>query len=129
MNAVRVFAVALAAVGVCGCGGSPQPTLAGGKPVAHWVEELKSPDPRHRKEAVEKLGNVGPADPAAFPAVCGALKDPDPTIRREAVLAVLKFGETAREAGTFLEEVRKNDRDARVREAAGRALEKLRSTN
>jgi HEAT repeat protein len=126
MSTVRLFAAVLVAVWACGCSGPPHPTLAGSKPVGHWVDELKSPDPKHRKEAVAKLGNVGTADPAAFPAVCGALKDADPKVRREAVLAVLKFGETAREAVPLLEDVRKNDRDPQVREAAARALEKLR---
>ena len=125
MSAVRLFAVALGAVWVGGCGGPAPPTLAGGKPVGHWVEELTSPDPQHRRVAVEKLGNVGLADPAAFPAVCGALADADPKVRREAVLAVLKFGEVAREAAPRLDELRKNDRDFRVRESAGRALEAL----
>jgi HEAT repeat protein len=126
MSAVRLFVVALVAVWACGCGGAPQPTLAGGKPVGHWVEQLKSPDPKHRKEAVVKLGNVGAADPAAFLAVCGALKDADPKVRHEAVLALMKFGETAREAVPLLEDVRKNDRDPQVRQSATQALEKLR---
>jgi HEAT repeat protein len=127
MNAVRFCAVALVAVWTCGCGGSSPPTLAGGKPVSHWVGELKNPDPKHRREAVEKLGNVGLADPEAFPAVCAAFQDADPRVRCAAVLAVLKFGETAREAVPLLEDLRKRDRDPRVREFANRALERLRS--
>src|SRR5689334_10868552 len=82
---------------VTGCGHAP-PTLAGGKPVSYWVEELKNPDPKLRKTAVAKLGNVGSTDPAAFPAVCEALKDSDAAVRREAILALVKFGAAAREA-------------------------------
>lgn len=121
-------AVAVACLLACGCGGSTVPTMAGGKPVGHWVDELKSPDPKHRKEAVEKLGNVGPADPAAFPAVCGALKDPDPRVRREAILAVVKFGPSAGQAAPSLTELSRADPDKGVREYATRALDRIKST-
>lgn len=125
MRAVRLSAVAVMAAWACGCAGETRPTMAGGKPVTHWVEELKGPDPKHRKEAVEKLGNVGPSDPAAFPAVCGALKDADPGVRCEAVLAVLKFGDAAREAIPTLADLRDHDRDRKVRTYATKALELL----
>src|SRR5881227_3285521 len=46
---------------VSGCN-KERPSLAGGKPVRHWVEALKEPDVKRRKTAVNKLGNVGPAD-------------------------------------------------------------------
>ena len=107
-----------------GCG-KRQPMVAGGKPVAAWVEALRDPDPGVRKQAAFKLGNVGPADPATLPALIGALKDPDPAVRCEAILAVLKCGPGAREAAPALTELRQHDRDARVRDYAARALEKL----
>ena len=59
-----------------------QPTLAGGKPVTHWTTAIRDPDPKVRKEAAAKLGNVGPADPSALPALMGALKDPAAMVRR-----------------------------------------------
>ena len=127
MTATRLVPAACLVAWACGCGGKAAPTMAGGKPVSHWVEELRSPDPKHRKEAVEKLGNVGPADPVAFPAVCGALKDTDPRVRCEAILAVLKFDTAAKESVPLLDDLRKNDRDARVREYAARAVERLQS--
>ena len=102
-----------------------RPTLAGGKPVGHWTAALRDPDARVRKEAAFKLGNVGPADPAALPALTGALKDPDPGVRREAILALLKFGPAAREAAPALAQMRQHDRDAQVRSYAARAVEKL----
>jgi HEAT repeat protein len=117
--------VVLAAT-VAGCGKPPAPTLAGGKPVAHWVEAARGPDPRARKEAVFKLGNVGPADPTAFPAVTGALRDANPIVRREAILALLKFGPQAREAVPTLEELVHRDPDDRVRTSAAKALARLR---
>ena len=102
-----------------------EPTLAGGKPVSHWVQALQSPDARLRKQAAFKLGNVGPADPTALPALIGALKDRDAGVRREAILAVLKCGPTARDAIPALSDLRKNASDAQTRTLSSKALEKL----
>jgi len=120
-----LFTALVAACLAGGCGKSP-PTTAGGKPVAHWVGALRDPDPRVRKKAARKLGNVGPSDPAALPALVGALKDADPGVRRESVLALLKFGPAGGEAGPALEEAGQKDPDPTVRAYAVRALEKLR---
>jgi HEAT repeat protein len=109
---------------LAGCGGAT-PTMAGGKPVAHWVEQMRSPDARARKRAVEKLGNVGPADPAALPAVLAALKDVDAAVRGAAVLALMKFGPEARQAADTLAELRQRDRSPQVRDYAARALKKI----
>ena len=99
--------------------------LAGGRPVSHWVEALKSPDAKQRKTAVTKLGNVGPADEAVLPALLGALNDADAAVRREAILALMKYGPGAREAVPRLTDLRQSDRDAQVRTLAAKALEKL----
>jgi HEAT repeat protein len=108
-----------------GCGPS-LPTLAGGKPVSYWIEALQDPDAKVRKNAVFKLGNVGPADAAVFPALREALKDPDARVRREAILGLMKYGPGAQEAVPILIELQRDDRDAQVRSCAARALEKLR---
>ena len=125
MNHVKLLVVSGMVVGLCGCAAKATPTLAGGKPVSHWVENLKNPDPKIRKDAVEKLGNVGGADPAAFPAVCGALSDADPKVRCEAILAVVKFDKTAREIIPRLEVMHRSDVSSQVRDYAGRALKRL----
>jgi HEAT repeat protein len=117
-----VAMVVLAAL-LSGCG-QPLPTQAGGKPVSYWVQALQNPDPKVRRMAVFKLGNVGPADAAALPAVQGALKDRDPRVRGEAILALMKFGADARTALQALNELR-HDRDGQVRADAARAVEKL----
>jgi HEAT repeat protein len=121
---MRLVAIGLLAAGLCGCSRSP-PSLAGGKPTAHWVQALHGPDVQQRRKAVEKLGNVGPADPAALPAVLGALQDPSASVRGEAVLALMKFGPAAKSALPALAELSQRDRDAQVRAAAARALEQL----
>jgi HEAT repeat protein len=107
-----------------GCG-QAQPTLAGGKPVSHWLKALQGPDPKVRKTAVTKLGNVGTADPAALPAVIGSLKDPDAGVRCAAILALVRSGPAAGEAIPTLAEMQRDDRDAQVRSYAAQALEKL----
>jgi HEAT repeat protein len=120
-----VLLAGLTTTALFGCG-KAEPTLAGGKPIAYWVDALKASDPRVRKEAAFKLGNAGPIEPIVFPAVLAALKDADPQVRGEAIRAVVKFGPTAREAVSSLEEMRRQDNDARVRQAAARAVEALR---
>jgi HEAT repeat protein len=103
-----------------------EPTLSGGKPVSHWVEALRtSTDAKVRKEAAFKLGNVGPADPTACPALVGALKDRDAAVRSEVVLALVKFGSAAHEAVPVLTNLRDHDPDPKVRSYAARALEKI----
>ena len=111
---------------VCGFGcGKARPILAGGKPVSHWTAALRDTNPKVRKEAAAKLGNVGPADPSALTALSGALHDPDAAVRREVIVALVKCGPAAREAVPALEEMRRRDRDPQVRDYAGRALDAL----
>src|ERR1700682_37907 len=107
-----------------GCG-KTHPTLAGGKPVEHWVQALRDPDARVRKEAASKSGNAGPASSAVLPALIAALKDPDAKVRCEVILALVKFGPDASEAVPILTELQKSDSDARVRSYSAEALEKI----
>jgi HEAT repeat protein len=125
MRSWWLIGMVLASVCCGGCGES-RPTLAGGKPVAYWVSALHDPDAGVRKKAAFKLGNVGPADPAALPALRGALEDRDAAVRCEAILALLKYGPAAREAVPALEEMQRRDPSARVRQYAAKAVEKLR---
>jgi HEAT repeat protein len=111
-----------------GCGQAP-PTVAGGKPVSYWVEALHDHDVKLRKRAAFALGNVGPSDAAALPALVGALKDADAGVRCEAILALLKCGDEAKEAVPALTEVQAQDRDVKVRAYAAKALERLQRTD
>jgi HEAT repeat protein len=103
------------------CGQAP-PRMKGGK----WARALCDPDARMRKQAAFTLGNIGPSDPAALPALIGALRDADAGVRAEAILALVKYGAGAQEAVPSLTEVQRNDPDPKVREYAGKALLKLR---
>jgi vesicle coat complex subunit len=114
------------AIAVCASGcHDPQPTLSGGKPVSHWVEALRHPDAKVRKEAAFKLGNVGSSDPLVVPALIEALKDLDAGVRREAILALVKCESDNRNAESALQNLRDHDPDPEVRGYAAKALVKL----
>jgi len=101
--------------------GKEQPRLAGTK----WSETLRDPNPKLRKKAAFTLGNIGPSDPAVLPALIGALKDADPEVRCEAILGLLKWASEAKAAIPNLIELQEKDQDAKVRNYAAKALEKL----
>ena len=121
---VRI-ALAVAFGCLAGCAARTAPMTVHGKPVAHWVDELKRPDPKARKKAVAALGQVGKADPSAIPALAGALADADARVRDEAVLALLKIGPDAKEALPALENLRR-DREPTIRDHAGKAIARIR---
>src|SRR5262249_17918136 len=101
----KVLIVALA-FSLAGCA-RKGPVVSHGQPVDPWVAQLKSPDAKARKKAVVALGHAGPADPAAVPALAGAVKDADPAVRAQAILAILNIGPQAKEALPALEEAQK----------------------
>ena len=118
---MRRVLVAVLLVVLSGCG-QPQP-----KPrVSYWVEALRKPDARVRKEAAFKLGNLGPTDPAVSPALIGALHDADAGVRCEAILALTKCGPGAQAAIPALAALQQQDPNARVRAYASKALQKIR---
>jgi HEAT repeat protein len=126
MTRIRLLIVCSAIVASAGCTGSRGgPALAGGKPVDEWLRALSNSDPKQREKAVEKLGNVGPGDPAVLSALCGALKDGNSEVRGQAVLAIAKFGAAAKPALEQLRVMGRQDPDPRVRSYAQRALESL----
>src|SRR5256885_336070 len=101
---MRAFGITVLMFALIGCH-EAEPTMAGGKSVSHWLHALKDANAKVRKQAVFKLGNVGPADPAVRPALTAALRDADPTVRSEAILALLKLGPQAKEAIPALTEL------------------------
>jgi len=114
---------------MAGCSRSdvPKEKYFSGQPVEHWLEAIKSPDPKTRKKAADVLGNVGPVDPRAVPALIEAVKDRHARVRDAAVLGLSKIGPPASSAESVLEEATK-DKDLTVRTHAARALERVRGT-
>ena len=93
--------------------------------VLERLERIKSTDAKKRKHAADVLGNVGPVDPRAVPALIEAVKDKDAKVRDAAVLGLSKIGEPAAAAESVLQEALK-DKDATVRTHAASALERIR---
>src|SRR5262249_60949698 len=102
-DAMRRLLAPLTLMLVVGCGPkAPTEKYFSGKPVAHWLDAAKSPDARARKQAIDVLGNVGPADPAAIPALAVALKDKDARVREAAGPAPSKNATAAKDAAAPL---------------------------
>jgi hypothetical protein len=126
MRSLRVmFMVSTVALPMLSGCRKTEPPLAGGKPVNYWIESLQDPDASKRKSAAFKLGNVGTTDPGVLPALLDALRDTDAGVRCEVILALVKCAPEAKEAVPDLVERQKNDRDAKVRDYAAKALDKL----
>jgi HEAT repeat protein len=120
-----VSIVCLIVIGAAGCGKKQAELVsAHGQSVDHWVHELKRPEPKARKSAVAALQSVGVADPAALPAIVGALNDSDARVRDAATIALLNIGPPAKDAVSALSKA-KTDRDATVRSHAEAALRRI----
>ncbi len=121
----RLIRLALLLVAVGGCRKS-QPTLTGGQELGYWINATRDVDPRMRKEAVFKLGNAGPIDPSVLSTLTAKLQDPSPPVRCETILAIVKCCPLAGDPVVGeLEKLAKFDADAKVRDYAWRAKEKL----
>ena len=107
---------------IAGCSRQPEHVLAGGKSVEERLAALKNNDPKVRKEAVEKLGNVGPGDAHVVPALQEALADKDARVRTASILALVKCGAAAAPAVPALTELQTKDADRKVRDYAKEAL-------
>ena len=121
-----ILALLLAALAV-GCSRTdvPKEKYFEGEPIEHWLEAIKSPDAKTRKKAADILGNVGPVDPRAVPALIEAVKDKDAKVRDAAVLGLSKIGAPASAGESALEEATK-DKDPTVRTHAATALTRVR---
>ena len=121
---MRLIMTATVVISLGGCTTTPTPDS--GARVQHWINTLRQPDAKQRKQAAFKLGNLALTDPATVvPALIRALKDDDAAVRSEAILALLKCGPTAKDALQELTEVQRKDLDEQVRSYAAKALAKI----
>jgi hypothetical protein len=124
-GAVRTAIFIPLALFAIGCSASPEAGRDGDKPTSYWVQALQSPDAQVRKKAADVLGNVGPSDPAAIPALIKALDDNEAKVRDAAVLALSKLGRVAEKAADALDGL-KSDPDRTVRQHAAQAARRVR---
>ncbi len=68
------FALALAIVARCG-NEERGLLLVGGRELKAWLKDLHDPKPQVRRQAVNRLGNVGEAEPAVAEGLAAALSD------------------------------------------------------
>lgn len=88
------------------------------------IQDLKSSQEGDRLKAVRLLPQRKSEATQVVPAMIESLKDKEGDIRCSAAIGLGYFGEQARTAIPDLQAAR-NDRDARVREAAGVALSRI----
>ena len=113
---------------VVGCGQSPPETVHG-KPVSHWLDELKKPDAKVRKKAVQALGSAASTLSEARAGLLVGLQDAEADVRYEACLAIVQLGaKTPAEAVPLLEKAA-GDPDPRVKAAAAKALKRVQGSS
>jgi hypothetical protein len=88
------------------------------------IADLKSPQEKDRLIAVRLLPQRKGDAAKTVPALIEALKDRGNDIRLSAAIGLGYFGNQARDAIPALQTAQ-HDRDARVREAAGKALSRI----
>jgi HEAT repeat protein len=104
----------------CGCGRK--------KTTEELIADLKSSEERDQLIAVRLLPDRKGEASQVIPALIEALKTKGPDIRLSAAIGLGYFGEEARDAIPALKAAQR-DRDARVREAAGKALARIDPAN
>jgi HEAT repeat protein len=111
------FLLLLCLLGCDGCGKKEKSTV-------ELIGDLKSPQEKERIIAVRLLPRRNGDAAQIVPAMIESLKDKEGDVRWSAAIGLGHFGEKAREAIPALQAAR-SDRDARVREAAGKALTRI----
>jgi HEAT repeat protein len=81
----------------------PEPVYHG-RPLRAWLDDLDDADVLVREEAMEVLGQAGPAAREALPALNRMLKDENRNLRVRAALALWRIGKDARPAVAALSE-------------------------
>src|SRR5262245_35392079 len=97
-----------------------------GKPLSHWVEQLKSPPTNARVEAARRIGDLREKALPALDALVTALGDADPTVRAAAAEGLRWIGPPGAAAVPALIKAT-GDADKGVRRAAALALGEISS--
>src|SRR5260370_41683532 len=116
MHARTCLVLLLCLLACAGCGKK--------KSTDDLIADLKSPQEKDRLIAVRVLPERKGDATKIVPALIEALKDREGDIRWSAAIGLGYFGEQARDAIPALKAAQR-DRDARVREAVGKALSRI----
>ena len=107
-------------LGLMACGGCGRQ-----KSTDELIGDLNAPQERDRLIAVRLLPEHRADAAKVVPALIQALKNKAVDVRLSAAIGLGGFGEQARDAIPALQAAAQHDRDARVREAAGKALSRI----
>ncbi len=117
---MRAQILAVLIAGLLACGGCSRE-----KSTDQLIEDLKSSEERERLIAVRTLPKHKGDAAKVVPVLIEALKDKNGDVHLSAAIALGTYGEQARDAIPALQEAAQQDRDARVRKAAGTALSRI----
>ncbi len=116
MHARTRLVLLLCLLACCGCSKK--------KSTDALIADLKSPQEKDRLIAVRLLPERKAEAAKVVPALIDVLKGNDSDVRLSAAIGLGYFGEEAKEAIPTLQAAQR-DRDARIREAAGKALSRI----
>jgi HEAT repeat protein len=116
MHARTRLALLLCLLACAGCGKK--------KSTDDLIADLKSPQEKDRLIAVRLLPERKGDAAKVVPALIDALKGNESDVRLSAAIGLGYFGEQAKDAIPALQAAQ-HDRDARIREAAGKALSRI----
>jgi WD40 repeat protein len=95
-----------------------------GKPVSHWIAQLKDSDPSFRIEAIKALEKIGTEGKGVLAALKSTLNDKEDTVRVEGVKALGAIGITSKDVLMALGDALK-DKNVSVRDAVRTAYRAL----
>jgi hypothetical protein len=119
---------------VCLCAGCSKtyPITSGGRTASAWADVLRAPNEAValRRKAATKLGPLVLIDDAAMPALLLALQDKDAGVRRLAARSLgIYSGPRAEEVLPSLLNLKQQEKDRTVQEAAATAIERMSNLN
>lgn len=110
---------------LAGCG--PGEPVHDGKKLSEWIEQLGSPDTMKRMRAAHAVGEIGPPARKAVPLLARLLEDRSHLVRWAAASSLGRIGADSAEALPRLEKLSADDPDESVRDASGKAAQRVRA--
>jgi HEAT repeat protein len=124
----RILGAVVVAGAILTAGASAQtPTkvkepVSSGRPLSHWIADLKAQSPQTRNAAAYEIAGLGPAAVRAVPALIEALDDPEPVVRFPVTVALGEIGPGAKAAVPRLQQMMAEEINDEIAASARRAL-------